>query len=137
MASCSADSKVKIWDLRKGKALYTLFGHTGRVNSVEFSFAGDYFASGGDDNSLLLWKSNFYNSQSTESKAIKPRKRKVQDKVLVFPNKAQKEQESKLRSVNVKNKKKVEIKPDKRVNSTLDKILNQLDNIHHTLKVNL
>ena len=62
MASCSSDSKVKIWDLRKGKAMFSLYSHTGAVNSVDFSFAGDYFATGGDYKNLQLWKTNVYES---------------------------------------------------------------------------
>ena len=137
MASCSNDSKLKIWDLRKGKALYTLFGHTGRVNTVQFSYAGDFLASGGDDNSLLVWKSNFYNSGSSETRAIKQKKRRVDDKILVFPNKAQKvEEKSSLKKMKFsKEKNLIEIKGDEKVNTTLDKILLQLDGICDTLRV--
>jgi centriolar protein POC1 len=66
MASCGEDSKVKIWDLRRGRAAYSLYGHSGAVKSCVFSFAGDYLATGGDDKNLLIWKSNFSVSGTDE-----------------------------------------------------------------------
>ena len=56
------DSKVKIWDLKQGKLGYTLYGHQGSVGSCCFSKAGDYFATGGVDTMIMLWKSNFIDS---------------------------------------------------------------------------
>ena len=44
--SASNDSKLKIWDLRKGKLAYTLYGHSGATSSCAFSHLGDYFISG-------------------------------------------------------------------------------------------
>lgn len=43
-------------DLIKGKPLYTLKGHEGAVNAVEFSQSGDYFATSGDDRIVMVWK---------------------------------------------------------------------------------
>ena len=62
MTSVANDAKVKIWDLRKGAALYSLFGHSGAVESVKFSHAGDFFCTGGEDKTVLVWKSNFFES---------------------------------------------------------------------------
>lgn len=56
--SSSLDSTVKVWDLRQGHILYTLYGHEGSGNSVSFSPSGDYFSSGGDDSVVMIWKSN-------------------------------------------------------------------------------
>jgi len=92
MSSVSNDSKVKIWDLRKGEALFSLHGHSGAANTVSFSHSGDYFATGGDDKLVLLWKSNFCVSDSTKSKAIPKKKRTVGDKIVTFPKKARLEQ---------------------------------------------
>lgn len=89
MASCSDDSKVKIWDLRKGKALYSLYSHTGAVNTVDFSFAGDYFATGGVDKNLLFWKSNFYHSNTREEDLVAPKVKVVNEKVVKFPSKVE------------------------------------------------
>lgn len=47
--SASNDAKLKIWDLRKGKLAYTLYGHNGPTSSCSFSHFGDYFATGGND----------------------------------------------------------------------------------------
>jgi len=49
---------VKVWDLRQGHILYTLYGHEGSTNSVQFSPSGDYFTSGGNDSVVMIWKSN-------------------------------------------------------------------------------
>jgi WD domain, G-beta repeat len=89
MASCSEDSKVKIWDLRKGKALYSLYSHTGAVNSVDFSFAGDYFATGGVDKNLLFWKSNFYQSNTREEDMVPPKVKLINEKVVKLPSKVE------------------------------------------------
>ena len=53
---------LKIWDLRYGKLAYTLFGHDGNSTSCTFSNHGDYFATGGSDSLVMLWKSNFLDS---------------------------------------------------------------------------
>lgn len=66
MISASNDSKLKIWDLRKGKLAYTLYGHNGATASCAFSNYGDYFASGGNDCNILLWKTNFINTGKEE-----------------------------------------------------------------------
>jgi centriolar protein POC1 len=34
LVSSSVDSTVKVWDLRQGHILYTLYGHEGASNSV-------------------------------------------------------------------------------------------------------
>lgn len=88
MGSVANDSKVKVWDLRKGSALFSLYGHSGAVQSIKFSNAGDYFTTGGDDKMVLVWKSNFFKSNTTEQRAIKKKKRVVNNKLVSFPNKA-------------------------------------------------
>jgi centriolar protein POC1 len=49
--------------LRHGKLAYTLFGHEGASTACTFSYHGDYFATGGSDSLVMLWKSNFLDSQ--------------------------------------------------------------------------
>jgi len=56
------DTKIKIWDLKQGKLAYTLYAHNNACTSCVFSPAGDYFASGGMDTLVMLWKTNFINS---------------------------------------------------------------------------
>lgn len=43
----------------EARPIYTLKGHCGAVTTVSFSQNGDFFASGGADHQLLVWKSNF------------------------------------------------------------------------------
>lgn len=43
----------------EGRPIYTLKGHTGEITSITFSQDGDFFASGGADRQVLMWKSNF------------------------------------------------------------------------------
>ena len=49
---------MKIWDLRQGHILYTLYGHEGSSTSAAFSPCGDYFTTGGGDSVVMVWKSN-------------------------------------------------------------------------------
>jgi centriolar protein POC1 len=58
LVSSSANSPIKIWDLRKGCILYTLYGHVGSTNTCQFSPSGDYFSTGGNDSVVMIWKSN-------------------------------------------------------------------------------
>jgi centriolar protein POC1 len=50
---------IKVWNLRKGILAYSMYGHSGVINTSTFSNKGDYFASGGVDGTLLVWKSGF------------------------------------------------------------------------------
>ena len=43
----------------EGKIFYTLHGHQGPSLSVAFSKGGDYFASAGTDEQVMVWKTNF------------------------------------------------------------------------------
>uniref|UniRef100_A0A4W6DXY8 POC1 centriolar protein homolog A n=1 Tax=Lates calcarifer TaxID=8187 RepID=A0A4W6DXY8_LATCA len=63
LITASSDSTVKILDLVEGKLLYTLHGHQGPVTCVSFSRTGEYFASGGSDEQVMVWKSNFDSSE--------------------------------------------------------------------------
>ena len=48
-----------MWDLREGQLFYTLHGHEGATYGVAFSPAGDFFASAGADEQVLVWRTNF------------------------------------------------------------------------------
>ena len=50
---------LQVWDLREGQLFYTLHGHEGATFGVDFSPAGDFFASGGADEQVLVWRTNF------------------------------------------------------------------------------
>ena len=60
MLSSSKDGSLKVWDLREGRLLFTLQGHTGAVNCARFSPDGHFFTSGGADQMVMVWKSNIY-----------------------------------------------------------------------------
>ena len=49
----------QILDLREGHLFYTLHGHQGAATAATFSPNGAYFASGGADSQVMVWKSNF------------------------------------------------------------------------------
>ena len=58
LSSASKDATIKIWDLREGRLLFTLHGHTGAANSARFSSNGTFLASGGSDQLVMVWRSN-------------------------------------------------------------------------------
>lgn len=59
MISTGNDGLVKIWDLKEGHLLYTLYGHKyGSTTAAVFSAQGDFFATGGADSQVMVWKSN-------------------------------------------------------------------------------
>ncbi|NXJ99721.1 POC1A protein, partial [Corythaixoides concolor] len=59
LVTASNDSTLKILDLLEGRLLYTLHGHQGPATCVAFSRTGDLFASGGSDEQVMVWKTNF------------------------------------------------------------------------------
>jgi WD40 repeat protein len=58
LLSASRDATMKVWDVREGRLLYTLQSHNGPVNAVAFSKCGNFFASGGLDELVMVWKTN-------------------------------------------------------------------------------
>jgi len=55
-------NKFKVWDLKKGVLSYTMYGHNAEINTVSFSKKGDFFATGGADSNIFIWKSAFCKS---------------------------------------------------------------------------
>jgi WD40 repeat protein len=55
LASASYDKSVKVWDLKDGKELFTLRGHTEPVNGLAFSADGRRLATAGWDSSVRVW----------------------------------------------------------------------------------
>jgi len=51
--------------------MYTLYGHEGQCTCADFSFLGDYFCSGGSDNVVQVWKSNFKDTKNEEKDVAK------------------------------------------------------------------
>ena len=58
LLSSGLDGTLKIWDLREGQLLYTLHGHQGKCTASAFAPQGGFFASGGEDKMVMVWKSN-------------------------------------------------------------------------------
>ena len=161
MGSVSNDSKVKIWDLRKGSALFSLYGHSGPVQSIKFSNAGDFFSTGGDDKMLLVWKTNFFKSKTIEQNCITYKKQSVvSNDTVTYPKKVvaesaeeqlqveEGEQQTNNHSIyqhvgvthmpkENPNKKFIELETDERINKTLDTILSQLDKICVNMRVRI
>ncbi|KAJ3113831.1 POC1 centriolar protein A [Phlyctochytrium bullatum] len=60
LISTGMDGLVKIWDLKEGHLFYTLHGHRlGPTTAAVFSPEGDFFATGGSDSNILVWRCNF------------------------------------------------------------------------------
>ena len=56
IATGSLDRTIRLSNVKTGKHLKTLIGHTSAVNSVAFSPDGKTLASGSSDGTILLWK---------------------------------------------------------------------------------
>uniref|UniRef100_T1JDA8 Uncharacterized protein n=1 Tax=Strigamia maritima TaxID=126957 RepID=T1JDA8_STRMM len=56
--TASEDRTLKILDLLEGRLAYTINAHTEPVHAVAFSRCGQWFASGGNDLQVLVWKTN-------------------------------------------------------------------------------
>jgi centriolar protein POC1 len=60
LISTGSDGLIKIWDVKQGHLFYTLHGHkNGQTTTAIFSKTGDFFATGGSDSQVMVWKSNF------------------------------------------------------------------------------
>src|SRR5205823_6167549 len=58
LASASADTMIRLWDLDRGQEPLVLKGHTGEVVAVTFSPDGKRLASKSIDGSVRLWDVN-------------------------------------------------------------------------------
>lgn len=52
------DCKLSIIDIMEGRPVYTLSDKAG-FTTCKFNAEGDFFASGGIDRSVIVWKTNF------------------------------------------------------------------------------
>lgn len=74
LVSSSNDNTVKIWDLRRGQILYSLFGHEGASTSAVFSPLGDFLLTGGSDNNLMIWATNLNAEETEELYGMQPQR---------------------------------------------------------------
>lgn len=64
MFSGGIEEEIKCWDIRKGKTVYTLKGHTDTVTGMSLSPDGSYLLSNGMDNTVRSWDIRPYVSDS-------------------------------------------------------------------------
>ena len=55
IASCSADSTIRIWDAATGRPLHCLQGHLAGISTIAWGPDSETLASGSDDKSIRLW----------------------------------------------------------------------------------
>src|SRR5579885_3046026 len=55
MAAFASGESVQVWEMREGRCLHNLRGHTGEVNTVSLSKDTQWIASGSSDKTVRLW----------------------------------------------------------------------------------
>jgi len=55
VASAGMDGTVRLWDVETGASLYTLTGHSARIQRIVYSPNGNQIASASDDTTVRLW----------------------------------------------------------------------------------
>lgn len=57
-------NSIRLWDRKTGKVLKTLFGHTNRISSVNFSPNGEMLVSSSHDGTVILWDDIYTHGKS-------------------------------------------------------------------------
>ena len=55
LASASADKRILLWSVETYELLWAMEGHTGPVNSIQFSSDGTILVSGSRDRTIRTW----------------------------------------------------------------------------------
>ncbi len=55
VATGSADTTIKIWNVATGALKYTLTGHTGLINSIAITSDSKKLISGSADTKVIIW----------------------------------------------------------------------------------
>ena len=61
IVTASDDYNAIVWDVKTGKDIFTLKGHTGSINYVAYSPDGNMIASSSSDSTVIIWDGRFYN----------------------------------------------------------------------------
>ena len=69
LVSAGDDNRVLVWDIRNGRILKDLRGHTDTLYSVAFSKDGSMLVSGGLDNSIRVWNAETVLKTGNEGKS--------------------------------------------------------------------
>ena len=55
LASGCRDKTIKLWDVKEGKLIKTLEGHTSGVEALAYIKDSDYLASSSMDKTIIIW----------------------------------------------------------------------------------
>jgi WD40 repeat protein len=93
LISTGMDGVVKVWDVKEGHLFYTLHGHKGGATTAGvFSAKSDFFATGGSDSQVMVWKSNFDSIVKKRPEAPRAAKRDISEVPAIYTELAQRHQ---------------------------------------------
>ncbi|KAM3129588.1 hypothetical protein pb186bvf_018339 [Paramecium bursaria] len=55
LITCSSDQTIRKTDVKRGKLIFKLIGHTQFINALDYNYANDMLLSGSGDRSIKLW----------------------------------------------------------------------------------